>query len=176
MMGSMDSKKFEQWFALALIFAAALARLLPHPPNFTPLTAAAVFSGTVLSPAVALTVPLAAMIASDMVVGPHPLFFLTWGCFLVSAAIGFWVRRDPRTFRVVFGTLAGSLIFFVVTNLGVFWASGMYEKNFSGLAECFTLAIPFFGNSLAGDFFFVVVFFGVFSLARRAASRLSADA
>jgi len=77
----MNDKKSGQFFALFLILAGMGLRLLPHPANFTPLTALAIFSGAVLPPGAALTVPLLAMMASDLVVGPHSLYWLVWGAF-----------------------------------------------------------------------------------------------
>ena len=167
----MDEKKSEQLIAAGLIVCAALMRLLPHVPNFTPLTAIAVFSGAVLSPGIAIIVPVAAMIASDLLIGPHPLFWLTWGCFALSALSGIWVRRDRRAPRILAATLGGSVLFFVATNLGTFFFGGLYEQNFPGLAQCFTLALPFFRNALAGDFFYAALIFGVFELARRVIRR-----
>ena len=171
----MTEKKFQQYAAFLMILAAVLIRVLPHPANFTPLTALALFSGAVLSPGLALTVPVAAMIASDLVLGAHPLFWLTWGCFVLTVPIGFWVRRRSGIFRIAAGTLAGSLFFFILTNLGVFLFQDMYPKNSAGLAECYAMALPFFRNSFLGDIFYAAVFFGVWNLAAKYSRKFSGE-
>ena len=163
----MDHKKFEQLLALFLIFIGVVVRLLPHGDNFAPLTALALFSGAVVSPGAALSVPVLAIMASDLWIGPHDLFWLVWGCFLLTVGIGFWVKKNPGALNIVLGTFAGSVLFFILTNLGVFLFENMYPKSFSGLVECYAMALPFFRNSLAGDFFYAVVFFGSYNLALR---------
>ena len=156
----------EEIIGIVLILIGVTLRVLPHEDNFTPVTAIALFSGVVLSPAVVLTVPLIVMIASDLLIGPHPLYGLTWGCFLLVSLMGLSMRRSPKARNIFFGTLAGSVLFYGVTNLGVFLFQGMYPKNFQGFVECFVMALPFFRNSLLGDLFYTAVFFGLFAAAK----------
>ena len=160
---------FEQITALVLIALGVVFRVLPHPDNFTPVTAIAVFSGVTLSPALAFTVPLIVMMASDLLIGPHPLFWLVWATFVLVTWLGQAVRAKNDLLPVAFATLGGSALFFVLTNLGVFLFQDMYPKSAAGLVECFALALPFFRNSLAGDFFYTAVLFLIFELARRGA-------
>ena len=103
--------KFEVIVALFLITIGIFYRVMPHPANFAPVTAVALFAGVVLTPGFALCVPLLVMIVSDLVIGPHPLFILTWGCFFLSALIGVWVQKSPSIKKIVFSTLAGSILF-----------------------------------------------------------------
>ena len=168
----MTERKLEQFIAFFLILAGIGVRLLPHPANFTPLTAIALFSGTVLTPGMALTVPVIAMMASDLILGPHELFWLTWGSFFLTVWIGFRVRQNQKTTTIFLGTLAGSVLFFILTNLGVFLFQNMYPKNFPGLIECYAMALPFFRNALLGDFFYSFVFFGIFYLAKNYSKEL----
>jgi len=156
----------QQFLAFFLVFAGVLFRLLPHPENFTPVTAAALFAGVALPAGLAIFVPLLVMVISDLVIGPHPLFWLVWGCFFLTTLIGVRVRNEAQPGKIVLATVAGSTLFFVLTNLGVFLFQGMYPKNFSGLADCYILALPFFRNSLLGDLFFSFCFFGSFVLAK----------
>ena len=155
-----------QVLALFLIGCGVLFRLIPHPDNFTPTMALALFSGAVLPTALAFTVPLFIMMASDLVIGLHPLYWLTWGSFLAVVFIGCWVRKDPGLGRSLMGALSGSFLFFVLTNLGVFLFQDMYPKNGAGLVECFMMALPFFRNSLAGDLFYTFSIFGLFACAQ----------
>ena len=166
----------QEFLGITLMLIGVVLRLLPHPENFTPVTAIALFSGVVLSPAIALTVPLLVMIATDMIIGPHPLFLLTWGSFFAVSLIGVAIKKNARVGRIFLGSLSGSLLFFIVTNLGVFLFQNMYPKNFSGFFQCYWMAIPFFRNSLAGDLFFNAVLFGVFAAVKNYSVKLSKTA
>lgn len=168
--------------ALLIVLAGIFLRVMPHPDNFAPVTAIALFSGVVLSPAIALTVPLAVMIASDLIIGPHSLYWLTWGCFFLVTLMGMGIRSrattsphgGARPWLILFGTVGGSVLFFVATNLGVFFFQRMYPMNGAGLVECYVMALPFFRNSLIGDLFFSAVFFGAFAMAKRSSQNPAA--
>jgi len=168
-----SENKREEFLALALVLIGVLLRILPHPLNFTPVMAIALFSGVVLSPGLALSVPLLVMMASDLVIGLHSLVFLTWGAFALAVFIGLWVRKSPSASKVIFGTLAGSVLFFIITNLGVFLFQDMYPKNAEGFIQCYVMALPFFRNFLLGDLFFSALFFTVFALLKTASRKLA---
>jgi hypothetical protein len=125
--------KSETLFALFLIFSGMALRVLPHPQNFTPITAIALFSGVVFRPALALTVPLLLMIGSDIVLGPHDLFWLTWGCFFIVSVMGLGLKKNSGSGKIFFGMFVAFVIFFIVTNLGVFLFENMYPKTWAGL-------------------------------------------
>ncbi len=161
-----SENKSQDILAVLLIVIGVAMRLLPHPSNFTPVTAIALFAGVILAPRLAVTLPLIIMVASDLIIGPHPLFFLTWGCFFLVSLLGVFLRNHMRPGGLFMGSLAGSLLFFVVTNLGVFFMQDFYTKDWVGLAICFTRALPFFRNSVVGDVFYTGVLFGLFSLAK----------
>ena len=158
-----SENKFENALGIFLVGIGVLLRVLPHPANFTPVTAIALFSGVVLAPQIALVLPLIVMIASDLLLGPHALYPLTWGSFFLVSLLGVGLSRDVRPGRIFLGTLGGSTLFFVITNLGVFLFQNMYEKSWTGLVQCYVMALPFFRNSLLGDLFYSAVFFGVFA-------------
>lgn len=162
-----SENKSEEIFALALTVAAVALRLLPHPENFTPMAAVAFFAGSVLSPRLALTVPLAAMIASDLVIGLHDLFLVTWGSFMLTAWMGIALKDRGGLSKVLFGTLAGSLLYFVITNLAVFLFENMYPKTAAGLVECFMMALPFLRGTLVGDLCYGAALFGAFAGAKK---------
>lgn len=150
--------------AYILILIGATARLLPHLPNFTPVGALALFGGTKLNNKyAAILVPVAVMAMTDFYLGFHNLIFFTWGSMVLAALIGFWVRKNYGFSRIAAGTLAGSILFFLITNFGVY-LEGWYGYGFSGLAQAYVMAIPFFRNSLMGDVFFSAVFFGGYEL------------
>jgi len=149
-----------------MILAAAAFRILPHPPNFSPIAAMALF-GAAKFPGrpSAFVLPLAAMFASDLILGLHSFIPIIYGCFALIVLIGFRLRKRSSAGGVLAGSLAASGLFFVITNLAV-WALGtMYPHTGFGFIECFTAGVPFFWNTLAGDLFFTVVLFGALAFA-----------
>lgn len=151
--------------ALCLVVIAASLRILPHPDNFVPVAAVALFGGAVLPRRLALFVPLSVMVLSDLVIGWHDLVAVTWGSYaLIALAASFWLRKVSFG-RTVVLTLGSALFFFVATNFAVWVTSGMYPHTWAGLGQCFTMALPFFRNSLMSDLFFVAVLFGAYYLA-----------
>ncbi len=155
--------------AYLLIILATLCRLIPHPPNFTPVLAVALFGGATLPRRAALAVPLLAMLLSDLVLG-YPLGWMTlvvYGCFLSGAWLGRLLVHRSTWRRRVAAVLAGSVIFFVVTNFAVWLGSeGSYEHTLDGLVRCYVMALPFFRNSVLGDFAWSITLFGLHDLAR----------
>ena len=151
-----------------LILAAAASRLLPHPPNFTPIAALALFGGAYFgAKRWALLVPLAAMLLSDLVIGFHPLLPVVYGSFALIVSIGFWLRTRRRPLPIAGAALASSLLFFLVTNFGVWALGSLYPKTLQGLLVCYAAAIPFFQNTLFGDAVYTVALFGSFRLIER---------
>jgi hypothetical protein len=111
-------------------------------------------------------VPLLVMAVSDLFLGAHSLTWLVWPTFLLVTWIGRGIRDSEGPFPVFLASVGGSVLFFVVSNLGVFFVDDLYPKTWAGLAECFTMALPFFRNSFAGDMVYTVVLFALFALAR----------
>lgn len=159
-----NGKSLISKFAQPAVFIAigALSRVIPHPANFAPITAMALFGGVYLNKKQALTLPILAMILSDFVIGfdSLPMRLSVYGSFILSVLIGFWIKSHKNAKNIIFASLTSSVLFFVITNFAV-WAFGtMYLKNFSGLTECYLLAIPFFRNTLLSDLIYSGAFFG----------------
>jgi hypothetical protein len=154
--------------ALIMIAIAAALRIAPHPWNFTPIGAMALFSGAILKDRrLAFIVPLLALIVGDIFVGFHKLMPVVYASFLISVAIGFWLRNRRTVGRIAAATLLGAVQFFLVTNFAV-WAFGLsYPRSTAGLAACYAAGIPFFWNTLAGDAVYAGLLFGSFALAER---------
>lgn len=153
------SKK--QLFIIAFMLIAVLFRLLPHLPNFTPITAIALFGGLYFSnKTMAYLVPLVIMALSDLFLGFHSISFVVYAAFIVVSFIGTQTKKPS-----VFTILLSSISFFIITNFGV-WLIG-YPKTWSGLVECYTLALPFFRNSLLGDLFYSGVMILGFNAVRK---------
>lgn len=157
---------------LAILIAAAL-RLVPHPPNFTPIGAMALFGGATLGRRwLAFAAPLGAMLLSDLVLGFYRGMEFQYLAVALTVVLAWLIipRRTPG--RIALATVASALLFFIVSNAGTWWVSGMYPHTSSGLAACYVAAIPFFQNSLAGDLFHAALLFGGFALAERSVPAL----
>lgn len=154
---------FRSTFFITTIFIiiAAATRLLPHPANFTPILAISLFAGAYLSNrTLAALIPVAAMFIADIFLGFHNLMLPIYALMVALSFAGRGLQENRTPLRIGGFTLAGSLVFFLVTNFLVWMTSGMYALNIAGLIQCYTMAIPFFQNQLAGDLFFSVVLFG----------------
>ena len=151
-----------------MILLAALSRLVPHVPNVTPITALALFGGVYLDKKHAFMVPLAAMLISDYFIGFYTGMAWVYASFVAIGFIGLWLRNHPGVATTLGATLAGSVLFFVVTNFGV-WVSSQvtYPHTLTGLIECYVAAVPFFRNTLLGDVIYVSAMFGLFELAKK---------
>jgi uncharacterized protein DUF6580 len=153
----------------ALILLAVVCRLIPHPPNFTPVMAVSLFGGAMLPRRIAWAAPLVAMVSSDLALG-YPFGWMNgvvYACFLAAVALGRWLQRRRTWTRTAAAALGGSLLFYVVTNFAVWLGSStMYAHTPAGLASCYVAALPFFRNALAGDLFWTAALFVQHDLAR----------
>jgi hypothetical protein len=158
----MQSKRAQIAVALALILGAAAARILPHVPNVSPIAAVSLFGGFFFaSRRTAVMVPLAALLLSDAVLGFYDLrvMAVVYAALLVPVLFA----RSPSLVRATVGSVGASTVFFAVSNFAVWAFSGMYEHTVVGLAECYTLALPFFQNTLLGDLAFTLLLFGTYA-------------
>ena len=157
-----------------LVFLAALARVLPHPPNVTPVGTIALFGGAFLSRRWALLYPLAIMTVSDALlrsVWGVPTFFpeslFVYGSFVIGGLLGFGYRTQHSRLPLWAFSLVNSVQFFLLTNFGTWLSSGMYPQNVPGLLDCYTLALPFFRNTVLGDLAWLSLLAGAYHLSRR---------
>lgn len=155
------------WFLTFLVFVAAAVRLIPHPPNFAPIAAIALFGGAYFNKkSFAFAVPLAAMFLTDAIIGFHSSMWIVYVSFAVIVLIGMVLLKKVSVKNVIASSVTASLSFFIITNFGV-WAFGtMYPKNIAGLIECYIAAIPFIQNTLIGDLFYSGIMFGIYEFAK----------
>lgn len=151
---------------MGLILSAALLRILPHPWNFTPITAMALFSGAQFrTRGSAFAVPLLALFLSDLVLGFYPSIPVTYIAFSLIVLVGM-ALGPHRSFRsTALATVSASVLFFLLSNLGVWMFEGMYPHTSLGLFACYSAALPFYQGTLLGDVTYTAVLFGLFRFA-----------
>lgn len=166
------SQKENLFYRTVLIFViiliAAALRIAPHPWNFTPIGAMALFAGALVrNRSLAFLFPLLALFVGDMFIGLHKLMPVVYASFLLSVLIGRGLQNRRTPARLAVATLLGAIQFFLVTNFAVWQFLGSYPHTPAGLLSCYVAGLPFFWNTLAGDAFYVLVFFGGFAFAER---------
>jgi hypothetical protein len=163
---------------LGLILSVSLFRLLPHPPNFTPVLAVALFAGAQFTDKrLALLVPLLAMLASDLILGLHSTLPFVYGAIALMVALGMWLKRRQSVTWITVTAIAGSMLFFIITNFGAWLAlPQLYARSAEGLLAAYIAAIPFYQNTLAGDLLFTAILFGGLYLLERTFPKLGSAA
>jgi hypothetical protein len=150
---------------ILMIIAAAATRLVPHPPNMTSVTALALFGGAYFSNRrLAFVVPLLALLVSDFILGFYRHMKIPYLSFALIVCIGLQLQRHRTAARIAGAALLSALVFFIVTNFGVWAFDALYPKTIPGLVACYVAAIPFFRNTLLGDLMYTAVLFGGFQL------------
>ncbi|MFA6570363.1 MAG: DUF6580 family putative transport protein [Bacteroidota bacterium] len=145
---------------IGLIFFALVSRLIYHIPNVSPITAIALFGAAFFTDKrLAFSVPLLIMLLSDLIIGMHNTMLFVYIGVVLSALLGIVMLKKTSFVRVAGASLLSSIIFFLVTNFGV-WLAGWYPPTFEGLIKSYTMAIPFFRYSVIGDLAFCGVLFG----------------
>lgn len=155
---------------MGIVVLAVLSRLIPHPPNFAPIGAIALFGGAFFpSKRLAFAIPIIIMFLGDLMIawlsgnvayGIHPLIPFVYGSFALIVCLGFWLKGRQRFLSVAGAALTGSVLFFIITNFGVWIAGDTYPLSWEGLTACYVAAIPFFKNTVLGDAVYTAALFG----------------
>jgi hypothetical protein len=160
-----------------LIALAALSRVLPHPFNFTPIGAMALFGAAQFDRKIfSFIIPLAAMLLSDFIIGFHGGMLVVYGSFALITLFGIYFLRKVTFGRIVVSSVVASVLFYTVTNFFVWYGGTMYPQTSQGLLACYVAGLAFyqhdlFGsalfNTVMGDLFFSGVLFGVYAAVQR---------
>lgn len=146
----------ESMFALVLVVLAIFSRLIPHPWNGTALIAAVAFAGSRLPSRLAMIVAFSSLVISDLILGWHSTVLFSY--LAMALIIGFVKLAKAQSSKgMIFSSIVASMIFFLVSNFGVWLIDGMYAFNLSGLMNSYIMGIPFLKNQLISD----VVFMGI---------------
>jgi hypothetical protein len=166
---------------LSMLLLAACSRLVPHPANFAPIGAMALFGGAYFSSRwAAYLLPLAALWLSDLFINNvvyaasysgftwfYEGFHWVYGTMLLTTLLGQWLLKIVRPARIAMAALLASLLFFVITNFGCWPGNPTYTQDVTGLMICYAAGIPFLQGTLLGNLFYSLVLFGGFELAQR---------
>lgn len=172
------------WVIIVVISVAVITRLIPHYPNLTALGAAALFSGAYLKNRYAVLIPVIVLFVSDLILNNliysiqlpgkydgfvilEPQSLWSYAAFIIIALIGTKWVREGKIFSVIGSSLAGSVIFFLLSNFSVWLGpSTLYPQTITGLGTTYLAGLPFFWNTVLGDLFFVAIFFGGYELVK----------
>ena len=159
----MKEKNKKILFITLFIIVAALMRLIPHPPNFVPITAIAIFAGVKLNNIkIAYAIPISIMLISDLFIGFYSISLFVYLAFILIITYSSFIKKYS-----IKNIILSSVMFFIITNFGV-WLIGGYPKSIEGLALCYTMAIPFFTNSIIADLFFsAILYYGFEKIEKR---------
>jgi len=150
--------------SIILVGLGVACRLLPHLWNFAPIAGIALFSGVYLGRRYALVLPAVAMLIGDFFIGFYDwkLMLAVYGSLILVGLIGLMIRKYKSLEIVVASSIISSVIFYLVTNYVVWQFSPWYTHTFAGLIQCYTLALPFFRNTILGDLFYTATLFGAY--------------
>jgi len=167
---------FKQYFpGFILIMTAVLTRFLPHPPNLTPVGGIALFSGAYLKGLKRFLLPLLIMFISDMALGLHNTILFVYLSFCLITFLGTFLKRKQRVDRIVILALSASLVFFLITNFGVWLVGSYYPKTIDGLLQAYVMGLPFLRNTMLGDLIYTPLLFVSYQLIVQLDQRLSID-
>lgn len=148
-----------------LILLGLISRLIPHPPNFTALNAIALFGISSLgSLRTSLFTVFSTMLLSNLVFGFHSSILFVYLSFGLIVLLGYGLKSKKSLLRTTILLGVSSVLFFIVTNFGVWLVSSMYPKTVEGLGLCYLAAIPFLANNLMGSFLYGGILFSLFAL------------
>ncbi len=151
-------------FPIILVLMLTLARLLPHPPNFTPILAVGIFAGFYFKQFfLSSFIVILSMFIGDIYFGFHNTMFFTYISLATVVSLGLIIKKFGFT-EIIFAGLLGSVCFFIISNFGVWLVSEIYEKNINGLIQCYIMAIPFFHKTLASTLLYLFVLKFLFEL------------
>lgn len=157
-------------FLILIVFAGTSTRLLPHPYNFTAISAIALLSGARFNnKLLAFLVPLSAMLLTDVIIGFHAFWDMVavYGCIIFTGILGMQIKNKHTIFPIAASSLLASTVFYLVTNFSVWPGNALYSQDLTGLLNSYFAGIPFFKNEISGGLFYSTVIFGGFLMAEK---------
>lgn len=171
----LNNKIHIDWYWIAgLVLLLALSRLIPHPPNFTPLGAMAILAGAVVKDIrLGMLIPIAAMLISDALIGFHSSLLFVYGAVIMMVFVSRYLLSAYSVTKLAMTALIVSILFFLVTNFGAWLSHDMYPRTLNGLWQAYVAGIPFFRNTVLGSLFFTAIsFYALTFLSAKDAARV----
>ena len=176
----MNKIKLTYLGVISLIVFASFTRIFPHMPNFTPIGAMALFGGAYLKNKYhAFLIPVLSLWISDVIINNfilsyyneftwfYPGFIWQYASFILIIIVGYFFLNKLNFKNVFTTTISSSILFFIITNFGV-WISGtMYTFDLQGLINCYVMALPFFKGTLLGFICYSIFLFGALEFSKR---------
>jgi Zn-dependent protease with chaperone function len=152
-------------FGLLIVVIGIILRLLPHPPNFTPIGGLALFSFVYLSKR-SFLLPIIILLISDLLIGYYSLSLMVavYASFLLCSFIGLFIKKKKKWSTILGGSILAAFLFFLITNFAVWFFTPWYSHSFQGLISCYVVALPFFRNTILGNVFYTGLFFGAYEI------------
>lgn len=164
----MTDRAFALLMALLLVLVAAASRVVPHPWNFTPMIAVALFGGARIERSwLAIVGVLGCLALGDLALGAFPYAGMLWvyAAMLLVVLLGRLLRTRTSIFATLVAALGGGALFFMITNFAVFAGTNLYPHTLAGIGECYVAALPFYRNQIVGDLVFTGALFGLHAFA-----------
>ncbi len=151
---------------IALVLLGVFLRIMPHPANLAPIGGIAILSGLVVRRKYAIWSPVAAMVVSDLFIGLHPLILWTWGSYALIAFLSsrFLYGKKLNGLSVIATGVTSGLLFYLITNFGVWLQGGLYTLDGAGIIRCYVNALPFLRNTILGDVFYTAALYAAYQI------------
>lgn len=156
----------EKYLAFLVLFSI-VTRLLPHLPNMAPIGALALFTGSRYSTKKALVTVLITMFISDIFLGFHSMMIWVYASYISIVLVSHLFKKNIRGKMIFTSSIFASVLFYIITNFGVWISGSMYTHSFEGLVQSYTMAIPFFRYTMIGDILYTSVFFGMYTYSKK---------
>ena len=164
---------------ILLILFASFSRIIPHMPNFTPIGAIALFGGAYLKNKYhAFLIPIASLWLSDLILNNfiftlysdftwfYPGFLWQYISFTLIIVLGYFFLKKINFKNVFITATSSSILFFIITNFGVWISGSMYTLDFQGLITCYVMALPFFKGTLLSFMCYSAFLFGILEFSK----------
>lgn len=153
--------KKELALVVSLVVLGALSRLVPHGWNFTAIGAVAVVSGLLITSnrLTAILTPLTALFVSDLFIDFHDTMIYVYGAYALSVGVGMLFSKQQQFKNIILGSVVGSLLFFMISNFGVWMSGTAYTPDMSGLMNCYVMGVPFYRNQFLSDLILTPILF-----------------
>lgn len=151
---------------IALIFAAS-TRLFPHPGNFTAIGAMGLFAGAIMNNrSLSLGLSIAILFITDSIIGFYDGFWVVYIAFALSVVLGWMISNKQNVRSITAASIASAVLFYIISNFGVWAGGGMYPMTGAGLGVCYIKALPFFYNGLLSQLLYGGLLFGIYHAIR----------